>query len=75
MGRIKLETINDFARRGYDAKVVCGACGNATHWNAVELAMELQRRRKPLRVEAVEPLMKCKACGKRRAMIQPVEQF
>ncbi|WP_230280713.1 hypothetical protein [Croceicoccus sp. Ery15] len=75
MGRIKLGTITDFARRGYDARVTCEACGKVTHWNAIELAIELQRRRKPLRVEAVEPLMKCNACGKKRAVIQPVEQF
>jgi primosomal protein N' len=75
MGRIKLDTITDFARRGYDAKVVCGACGNAAHWNATELAMELHRRRKSLRIDAVEPHMRCRACGKRGAMIQPVEMF
>ena len=75
MGRIKLDTINDFARRGYDARITCEACGKVTHWNATELVMELHRRRKPLRVEAVEPLMKCTACGKRRAIIQPVEMF
>ncbi|QNE06858.1 hypothetical protein [Croceicoccus marinus] len=63
------------AWRGYDARVTCGACGKATHWNAVELAMMLQRRRKPLHLEAVEPLMKCKACSKRRAMVQPTEQI
>lgn len=75
MGRIKLDNITDFTRHGYDVRVTCEACGKVTHWVAVELAMELHRRRKPTRIEAVEPLMRCSACGKRRAVIQPVEQF
>jgi len=75
MGRIKLDTITDFSRHGYDVKVTCEACGKVSHWVAVELAMELSHRRKSLRIEAVEPLMKCTACGERRAVIQPTEQF
>tara|TARA_B100000678_G_C17876900_1_gene369679 strand:+ start:96 stop:413 length:318 start_codon:yes stop_codon:yes gene_type:complete len=75
MGRIKLETITDLARRGYNAKIPCLGCGHASHWNTVELAMELQRRRKSLKIDAVEPHMRCRACGKRGAMIQPVEMF
>jgi|GEM_PF-2311839 len=75
MGRIKLDTIMDLARRGYDAKITCAACGHVSHWNAIELADELSRRRKSLRIEALEPMMRCRACGKRGGVIQPVEQF
>lgn len=75
MGRIRLDTITDLARRGYDAKITCAGCGHVSHWNAIELADELSRRRKPLRIEAVEPMMRCRVCGKRGAVIQPVEQF
>ena len=75
MGRIKLDTITDLARRGYDAKITCSGCGHVSHWNAIELADELSRRRKSLRIEALEPMMRCRACGKRGAVIQPVEQF
>ena len=69
MGRNKLDTITDFARHGYDARVTCEACGKVAHWNATELAMELHRRRKSTRIDAVEPLMRCSACGKKRAII------
>ena len=41
MGRIKLDTIMDLARRGYDAKITCSGCGHVSHWNAIELADEL----------------------------------
>ena len=75
MGRIKLDTITDLARRGYDAKITCSGCGHVSHWNAIELADELSRRRKSLRIEALEPMMRCRACGKRGGVIQPVEQF
>jgi hypothetical protein len=75
MGLIKLATITDLARRGYDAKITCAGYGQVSHWTAIELADELSRRRKPLRIEAVEPIMRCRACGKRGAVIQPVEQF
>ena len=71
----KIDTITDVARRGYDAKITCAGCGHVSHWNAIELADELSRRRKPLRIEAVELIMRCRACGKRGAIIQPVEQF
>ena len=75
MGRIKLDTITDFTRHGYDVKVTCEACGKVTHWVAVELAMELHRRKKSTQIESVERLMRCRACGKRQAVIQPTEQF
>lgn len=75
MLRIKLDAITDFARRCYDAKITCTGCGNVSHWNAVEFAREPYRRRKPLRIEAVEPTMRCRARGKRGAVIQPVEMF
>lgn len=40
-----------------------------------ELAMELSRRRKGLRIETAGPLMPCTACGQRRAAIHPVDLF
>lgn len=75
MSRIKLDKITDFTRHGYDAKVTCEGCGRVSHWNPVELAMALQNRRKSTRIEAAEQFMRCSACGKRGAIIQPVEPF
>jgi hypothetical protein len=39
------------------------------------MAMGLQRHRKPTWIEDVEPLMKCSAFERRRAVIQPAEMF
>ena len=71
MGRIKLDTISEFARQGYAVRVTC-ACGNVSDWNAVHLMGELHQRRRSLAIEAVERSMKCSACGKRGATVSPV---
>ena len=63
MGRIKLDTITDLARRGYDAKITCSGCGHVSHWNAIELADELSRRRKPLTRPIHEATASCCSDG------------
>ena len=75
MGRIKLDSLADFARHDYDARITCGACGAVTHMDPTDLAMKMHERGKSLRVEAAEAAMRCRAFGKRQAVIQPVERF
>jgi primosomal protein N' len=73
MGRIHLDTISDFSRRGYDLRITCTACGHVVDASAVMMQMGLHRRRAPQRIEDLEPRMKCKACGARAATISPAE--
>ncbi|AKM09894.1 hypothetical protein [Croceicoccus naphthovorans] len=73
MGRISLDSISDFARRGYDVKVTCMACRNVTVWNALQLMLELHKRRRSLQVDAAERSMVCRNCGAKDAAIMPVE--
>ena len=71
MSRTKLDSINEFARQGYAARVTC-TCGNISDWNAVLLMGELHKRRRSLAIEAVERSMNCSACGKCGATITAV---
>ncbi len=70
MGRIKLETLTDFARRGYDLRITCAACGHVANAKPLEMLAGLHQRRLSLRIEALEARMRCRACGKRQATIQ-----
>jgi hypothetical protein len=71
MGRIKLDTISDFARQGYAVRVTC-ACGNVSDWNAVLLMGELHKRRRSLMIGVVERSLRCSSCGRRDGTITPV---
>ena len=71
MGRIKLDTINEFARQGYLVNVTCSACGNQVEWHPIALMGELQKRRVSLSVERIEQRLKCSGCGARKAIVRP----
>ena len=71
MARIKLDTINEFARQGYCVRVTCGGCGKTADWHPVKLMSELQRRGVSLSVERVEQRMRCSRCGAHKAAIRP----
>jgi hypothetical protein len=66
MGRIKLDTISNFAEQGYAVRVTC-ACGNVFDWNAVLLMAERHRRRRSLAIDAVERSLRCSSCEEREA--------
>lgn len=72
MSRQRLETINDFARQGYNLRFTCEACGHVMDANAVEMMRELHRRRFSLKIEAVERRAKCSNCGERTATVTAV---
>ena len=71
MERIRLDSINDFARQGYLVRVTCNACGNVSDRNPIELMRELHERRISLAIDTLEHRMKCAACGARQAIIRP----
>ena len=72
MVRHRLDAVNDFARQGYNLRITCRVCEHAVDASAVELMAELHRRQQPLLIDALEPRLKCSACGWRGATIRPV---
>lgn len=73
MGRFKLDSVNEFARRGYNLKIVCDGCSRVVEASSVLMQQELHRRRISLSIERLEERMKCKICGHRGAAIMACE--
>lgn len=71
MARYSLESINEYARRGYAVRVTCRSCGHATDWNAISLMRELHRLRASMQVDDVGARMRCSSCSQRGATISP----
>ena len=72
MGRQRLDSISDFARRGYNLRFTCRACGHVIDANALEMMSDLHRRRLSLEIDAIEQRAKCSACGEKRARVSAV---
>ena len=73
MVRHKLDSVNEFARRGYNLRITCEGCERVVEANTVELMIELNRRRVPLSIASLEERAKCRECGHRGAMVMPGE--
>ncbi|AXK43975.1 hypothetical protein [Erythrobacter aureus] len=73
MARHKLDSVNDFTRRGYNLRFTCEGCGRVVEANAVELLQELGRRRLSLSIERIEDRAKCRECGHRGAAVTACE--
>ena len=73
MARHKLDSVSDFARRGYNLRIRCPGCERVIDASAVEMLQELHRRRVSRQIEAMEHRMRCQTCGHRGAHISPVE--
>ncbi|WP_271077895.1 hypothetical protein [Aurantiacibacter sp. MUD61] len=72
MVRHKLDSVNAFARQGYDLRIRCMACEHVKDASAVEMMLKLGERRLSMSIEALEDRLKCQTCGERRAHISPV---
>ena len=71
MARHKLDSINDFARQGYNLRIRCLRCDYTVDAEAVSFMQDVYRHRGPRRIEDLEPRMKCGECGHRGAIISP----
>jgi len=71
MARHKLDSINDFARRGYNVRIRCLRCDYTVDADAVAFMEEVYRHRGPRQIEDLETRMKCRECGHRGAAISP----
>lgn len=73
MARHRLDSLHDFARRGYNARFTCGACSHSIEANAVLLVGEIGAARAKWPVERLGERMKCSRCGHRGATVQACE--
>jgi ribosomal protein L37E len=65
MGRIRLDTLSDYLKHGYDIEVLCRACGHKSI-----LTPEALLARGVMRVtEALERRFRCGRCGARSAVM------
>lgn len=71
MVRHKLDSVNECARRGYNLRITCAACGRMIEANAVLLMQEM--RGGSMALEKLEERAKCRECGHRGATIMPCE--
>ena len=72
MGRIKLDTLTDLARHGYDLRITCMACSRVHEVRTLRLLKRIIGRRGSTRIKTIEERMRCHACGERQASIQPI---
>lgn len=72
MGRIHLDSINEFARRGYYLRIVCGQCRHSRELHPLHLMRELSRRGLSMRVEVAERKLSCEKCRAKAARIEGV---
>lgn len=74
MVRHKLDSVNEFARQGYNLRIVCAGCGHVTVASAIEMMQVIAARKLSLRIDALERRLKCSRCGQRGATVSAVER-
>jgi len=73
MARHRLDSLSDYARQGFNARIVCHACEHVVEANAVLLAQEAHDRRISTDIGKLADRMRCSNCGaKGQAQITPV---
>lgn len=71
MGSIKTDSINQYARRRYQVRITCRACGHEQTRDPVQLMVLLHQHRISLRVEEVVRHLSCSQCRAKDARIEP----
>ncbi|KRA84053.1 hypothetical protein [Altererythrobacter sp. Root672] len=73
MVRHRLDSLSDFARKGYHLRVECQACKHVVIADPAVLSMEIRGKKA---IVAIERRMRCQACGERKARIfaEPLEK-
>ncbi|MEM7687459.1 MAG: hypothetical protein AAF291_00425 [Pseudomonadota bacterium] len=72
MARYRLDSLSDFARRGYNVRILCLACGHRVDVNAVILIHHVHEKRLSKRIDQLEFHLRCSVCGGKRTHITPV---
>lgn len=73
MARYRLASLSDFARRGYDVRILCLGCEHRVDVSAVVLMQRVHEKRLSRRIEDLEFQLRCSVCGGKRTHITPVD--
>lgn len=73
MVRHSLDSVNEFARQGYNLRFTCDGCGRVIEANSLEMMGELHRRRASMSIAKLEERAKCRECGHKGATITACE--
>lgn len=73
MVRHSLDSVNEFARRGYNLRIICNGCGRVIEASAVLLMQELAQRGAPLCIARLEERARCRECRYKGATITACE--
>ena len=73
MSRAKLDTVNEFARRGYNLRIACEGCGRVIEASSVLMMQELHQRRASMAIAQLEERARCRECGHKGATITACE--
>ena len=73
MVRHKLDSVNNFARAGYNLRITCNGCGRVIEASAVHMMQELAQHRASMSIERLENRARCRECGHRGATVTACE--
>lgn len=74
MVRHKLDSVNDFARQGYNLRMACDGCARVVEASAFHMMQELAQRGASQSIARLEERAKCQQCGHRGATITACEK-
>lgn len=73
MSRTKLDTVNEFARRGYNLRIACEVCGRVIEASSILMMQELHQRRASMEIAKLEERARYRECGHKGATITACE--
>lgn len=73
MGRIRLETITDFIRHGYDLSIRCKNCGHEAVVSPDRFLVLRKRVEGMFEIDGLERRLRCRKCRLRKAEIKAVD--
>ena len=74
MGTKRLDKISDYARHGFNLRIVCRGCGRASVIDARALTAKCAEASLSLNMDAVQRRLKCQACHSRDVELGPVDR-
>ena len=74
MGTKRLDKISDYARHGFNLRIVCRGCGRASVIDARALSAQCVDGSHSRNMGAIERRLRCEACGRREVVYGPVER-
>ena len=74
MGSKRLDKISDYARHGFDLRVVCQRCGRAAVLDSLALSTARSLAHRSRDMGAIERDLRCSDCGSHVVKCGPIER-